>query len=131
MNEKGGDAFEHWGEAEKEAMIKSGIEGGAELDKLPIGSGLEIATRNTVYLVEHRSDGFYLSGNEAYCQQPTKVEGLGSNFTGRSGSMFKPEYIGRGMFMEFITPAGKQIVTSEIKEIREVSLSEKTEETNS
>lgn len=88
---------------------------------LPVGKSLKVETRNTLYLVENREDGTYISGNQKYCPTPVKCSIHGSTF---GGSMLQLGYVGRGMYLEFSLydgpHAGKTITTSQIQEVTEV-----------
>jgi hypothetical protein len=100
------------------AIVESELAGGVFLDKLVIGKKLQVQTRNTLYTIERREDGLYISGNAKYCPEPVKCSIPGSNF---GGSMLKMNFVGRGMFMEFHTGEHPTvIVTSEIKEVTEI-----------
>lgn len=110
------------------AIAESELQGGVFIDKLPLGRSLKVQTQNTLYTIERREDGLYMSGHYKYCPKPTKVNILGSNF---GGSMLKVGFIGRGMYMEFyildipnrqrgIVDGHGTIVTSQIKEVEEL-----------
>ena len=107
-----------WDDLVNQKVVESKIEGGAYLDKLEIGKKLKVSTENTIYTIEHREDGYYISGSQKYCPQPTKLKGIGSTW---GGSMIKENYIGRGMRLEFQIPnhEGGPITTSLIKEVEE------------
>lgn len=111
---------EVWDDNINQKFIESQIEGGAHLDKLEIGKKLKVSTQNTIYTIEHREDGYYISGHPKYCPEPTKLKSIGSTW---GGSMIKQNYIGRGMMLEFQTPnhRGPPIITSQIKEVEEES----------
>ncbi len=101
-----------------EAIAESELAGGAYIDKLAVGKKLQVQTRNTTYIIEKREDGLYISGNAKYCPEPVKCRIPGSNF---GGSMLKMNFVGRGMFLEFIVDGtNKTIVTSEISEVTEI-----------
>lgn len=87
---------------------------------LATGKTLHVQTRNTLYVIEKRGDDeFYISGSKKYCPEPVKCDILGCNF---GGSMLKMNFVGRGMFLEFIVDGtNKTIVTSEISEVTEIS----------
>jgi hypothetical protein len=111
------------------AIAESELQGGVFIDKLPLGRSLKVQTQNTLYTIERREDGLYMSGHYEYCPRPTKVNILGSNF---GGSMLKVGFIGRGMYMEFLIDMPEEerhrgivdghgrIVTSKITEVEEV-----------
>jgi hypothetical protein len=100
------------------AIAESELAGGAYVDKLAVGKTLKVQTKNTLYLIEKREDGLYISGNAKYCPDPVKCTIPGSNF---GGSMIKMNFIGRGMYMEFHTDGHpRAITTSEIQEVTEV-----------
>lgn len=96
-------------------IIKSEIDGGMKVENLPVGKTLEFRTENHTYTLEHRSDGYYLSGHPDICPEPMKVEIIGSNF---GGSALKKEFIGRGLFLEFkFTESGEKFISSEIQDM--------------
>jgi hypothetical protein len=80
------------------AICDSELSGGVWFNKLPVGSVVTVQTRNTLYTIERRKDGDYISGNERYCPVPVKTQIQGSTF---GGSMIKLGWIGIGMHMEF------------------------------
>jgi len=83
-----------------------------KLDNLEVGKNLEVKTRHTTYLIEHREDGFYISGNLKYCPEPTKFYLNGSTF---GGSLIKIGEIVVGGRMEFfLTDKASPIITSRI-----------------
>ncbi|MCS7025974.1 MAG: hypothetical protein NZV14_14315 [Bryobacteraceae bacterium] len=98
-------------------LVQSEIEGGVELEDLPVNSTLEIETQNRFYRLVHQGDGkFLISGHPKFCPRPTAVTITGSNW---GGSMLKRAYVGRGMHLEFVHPNyDRPIVTSRILEIR-------------
>ncbi len=112
----------HFGDEENRRIIESEMEGGVYLKDLPMGGSLEVETVNTIYSIEKREDGFYISGNIKFCPEPTRVNINGSTF---GGSMLKMGFIGRGMHLEFILPEGQTITTSKIIEIKEFPASKK------
>jgi len=100
------------------AIVESELEGGVFLDKVAVGKKLLVQTKNTLYTIERREDGLYISGNAKYCPDPTKCSIPGSNF---GGSMLKMNFVGRGMYMEYHTDEHpKVIVTSQIQEVTEI-----------
>jgi hypothetical protein len=103
-------------DAVNDAILKSELRGGTQLDKLRVGARVEVQTLNTCYVIENREDGLYISGNAKYCPEPTKVYIPGSTF---GGSMLKLNFVGPGMYMEYILPNGKTVTTSQIQEVRE------------
>lgn len=105
------------------AILDSEIAGGVWLDKLEVGKKLKMVTRNNTYIIEKRSDGYYISGHPEFCPIPTKVKISGSVFDPRK-SMLKSGFIGNGMFLEFIHPEFGIIKTSEIQEVTELSKEE-------
>ena len=100
------------------AIAESELAGGVFLDKLAVGKKLQVQTKHTLYTIERREDGLYISGNAKYCAEPTLCRIPGSNF---GGSMLKMNFVGRGMYMEFHTDAHPtRLVTSQIQEVTEV-----------
>jgi hypothetical protein len=92
------------------------IAGGAKLDRLPVGTLLEVETRHRYYTIEYRGDGkAIISGHPRFCPRPTVVHISGSTW---GGSMLWVRFIGRGMHLEFAHPVYGRITTSEITEIR-------------
>ncbi len=97
-------------------IIRSEIEGGVYLDRLPHGAELEIETQNRCYhIVNHGNGHALISGHPKFCPHPTMVRIGGSSW---GGSMLKMAYIGRGMHLEFVHPSYQTITTSRIVEIR-------------
>ena len=101
-----------------DAIVRSEIEGGVYLDSLPEGANLEVQTENRSYHIVNRGGGQALiSGHPQFCPKPVLVGIHGSTW---GGSMLKVGFLGRGMRMEFgHTPYGV-IVTSRIREIRQI-----------
>lgn len=84
-----------------------------------MGSKIEFETENTLYLLEHREDGFYISGNQRFCPTATKCNIHGSTW---GGSMLKMQFIGRGMNCEFtLDGSTRTLTTTRIAEIRQVA----------
>ena len=119
---------------EKELSQKKGVMGiplekeikaaeraeGWYFEQLEVGQWLEVQTQESVYIIERRKDGFYISGNQKYCPDPVKAKIKGSTF---GGSAIMPGFIGRGMYLEFSIPEShpSPIVTSRIKSIKVMS----------
>jgi len=100
------------------AVAESELAGGAYVNKLEVGKKLLVQTRNTLYTIERRNDGLYISGSQRFCPVPTKCTIPGSNF---GDSMLKMGFVGRGMFMEFyVDSSPRVVVTSEIQEVTEI-----------
>ena len=101
-----------------DAIVRSEIEGGVQLDSLPPGISLEVETENRFYLIVHQGHGkAMISGHPEYCPEPVLVGIHGSTW---GGSMLKVGYLGRGMRMEFGHKPFGVITTSRIREIRQV-----------
>jgi hypothetical protein len=110
-----------------DSIAESEIAGGVWFDKpewatsvegtsLPEGSTVHVRTRNTLYLIEKRPDGTYISGNARFCPTPTKCSVHGSTW---GGSMLKVGWIGVGMRLEFsVEGDGRTVTTSEIQDVR-------------
>lgn len=100
------------------AIQDSEIAGGAWIDRLEVGKTLKIQTRSREYTLEHRSDGFYISGHPRFCPTPSKCRVHGSTW---GGSMLKVGFVGIGMHLEvYIEDLKDVITTSEIQEVVEV-----------
>jgi hypothetical protein len=100
-------------------IIRSEIEGGANLNSLTSGTTLEVETRHRHYRIEYRGDGEALiSGHPHFCPKPILVRITGSTW---GGSMLWLRYIGRGMHLEFAHPIYGRVITSPISEIRVVN----------
>ncbi len=116
---KSEEKFELTLDAETRAAEKAE---GVKLEDIKIGEKLKITTQNTEYILEHREDGFYLSGNKDYCPTPAKAQINGSTWGGHA---IMSGFIGVGMQMEIgsiegTDIAGDVITTSIIKSIEKV-----------
>ena len=101
------------------AICQSEIEGGVDLDALPVGAVLEVETVSRTYRVENRGDGEVLiSGHPQICPEPMLVNFYGSTW---GTPLLKRHYVGRGMALEFQHPTRGLIRTSRIKDVREIS----------
>jgi hypothetical protein len=99
------------------AICESELNGGVNLNDLPIGAVLEIGTAHHQYLLENKGDGKVLiSGHPVFCPKPLLADLQGSTW---GTAMLKWRFIGRGMKMELIHPVLGTIVTSAVREIRE------------
>jgi hypothetical protein len=97
-------------------IVRSEIEGGVYLDRLPQGAELEVETQNRRYRIINRGQGQALiSGHPKFCPDPVLVRIGGSSW---GGSMLKMRFIGRGMHLEFEHPEYQTITTSRIVDIR-------------
>lgn len=101
-----------------DSIIRSEIEGGAYLNRLGVGDSLRVITVARPYLIEHRKDGFYISGHPEYCPEPTRAVIHGSTW---GGSMLKVNFIGINMYLELrLETLGKVLTTSLILHVEEV-----------
>ena len=99
-------------------IVRSEIEGGVYLNHVASDTRLEVETQNRRYTLWVRENGEVLIwGHPVYCPSPTQVRISGSNW---GGSMLKAGFIGRGMHMEFKHPQHQTVVTSRVREVREV-----------
>lgn len=98
-----------------QALTDMELNGGIWWRDLPIGSKVRLSTRNTEYLLEKKSDGDYICGNERYCPAPTNASIHGSTF---GGSMIRVGWLGIGMYLEFSTAKDGTITTSEIQNVQ-------------
>ena len=106
---------------EKEAELAEQAKG-VKLEDIAIGEKLKIVTKNTEYILEHREEGYYLSGHKKYCPTPKKVIINGSTW---GGSAIITGFLGIGMHMEINSIegtdiAGNAITTSEIENIERI-----------
>ena len=100
------------------AIAKSEEDGGVWLDKIDVGTTLYVQTKNTLYTIEKRKDGWYISSTSKLCPEPIKAYIAGSTF---GGSVIKSGFIGIGMYLEF-TLEGQRfpVTTSCIQSIGEL-----------
>jgi len=99
-------------------IVCSEVEGGVYLHRVASNTRLEVETQNRRYTLWVRENGEVLIwGHPVYCPAPTAVRISGSNW---GGSMLKAGFIGRGMHMEFRHPEHQTVVTSRVREIKEV-----------
>lgn len=103
----------------EDVAVESEIEGGAYLNRLPVGSALEVETENHIYTIEKRDDGYYIDGHPEFCPEPTKVVINGSTM---GGSAIRLKFVGRGMKLEFVHPKYGTITTSWIRDVKEVKI---------
>ena len=110
----------YFGDFELRNIVRSEIEGGVFLHDLPQDTILEIHTMHRCYTAVVLGEGEALiSGHPQYCPQPVLVAISGSTW---GGSMLKPDFVGRGMHLEFYHPEyDAPIVTSLIRDVRECS----------
>jgi hypothetical protein len=100
-------------------IVQSEIEGGVFLADLPAGATLEVETENHKYNLVNAGGGrAWISGHPDYCPDPIEVTVLGSNW---GGSIVKSCFIGRGMRLEFSHPRHDMVMTSRIRDIRQLS----------
>ncbi len=100
-------------------IVRSEIEGGVYLNRISANTTLEVETQNRRYTLWVRENGEVLIwGHPVYCPAPTQVRITGSTW---GGSLLKSKFIGRGMHLEFLHPEHKRIVTSCVRDIREVN----------
>lgn len=105
-----------WLEMPEESAKQAHAEALEKGNVLPTGKALLIQTKNTLYRLEKREDGFYISGNARFCPEPLKAYIHGSTW---GGSMLKMGWVGRGMRLEFSTDLHPSVLTTEIREITE------------
>ncbi len=99
----------------QDKMEEAEILGGVDIRNVEVGKSLLVTTLNSKYTIEHREDGFYISGGERF-KNPVLAVINGSTY---GGSVIKDQFIGRGMHLEFIVDK-KTIVTSPIQEVEEI-----------
>ena len=102
----------------KRGIIQSEVEGGVDLEELPVGARLEVQTENRSYqIVNHGHGRALISGHPTFCPEAVEVSIHGSTWGGR---MIKSRFIGRGMHLEFGHPEQRGVITtSRIVEVRE------------
>ncbi len=101
-------------------IVRSEIEGGVYLSRVASNTRLEVETQNRRYTLWVRENGEVLIwGHPVYCPAPTSVRISGSNW---GGSMLKQGFIGRGMHLEFKHPDHQTVVTSRVREVREIGV---------
>ncbi len=99
-------------------VAEAELAGGVNLEELRVGSRLEVTTINSIYVIEKRGPkDYFISGNLEFCPEPTKCFIHGSTW---GGNMIKVGFVGRGMFLEFGTRTYTKILTSLIREVREI-----------
>lgn len=102
------------------AIQISEIEGGAWIEKLPVGKGLKVQTLNTLYTIRKDENGYTIQGHPKYCPEPVLCNIHGSTF---GGSVIRIGFIGRGMHLEVGMPREGGVftmTTSPIKEVEEI-----------
>ena len=103
-------------DAVNDNIVRSEIEGGANLNSLTTGTVLEVRTLHRSYQIEYRGEGQALiSGHPRFCPRPTLVRIAGSTW---GGAMLWLRFIGRGMHLEFAHPVFGRIITSVISDVR-------------
>ncbi|HLK46949.1 MAG TPA: hypothetical protein VKT49_02380 [Bryobacteraceae bacterium] len=109
----------HWSDGVNRNIVQSEIEGGVYLRDLRPGAVLEIETMDWICTFVYCGDcEARVSGHPKFCPEPVQVYVAGSTW---GGSMLKQFFIGRGMHLEFLHPLHQRILTSPVREIREIS----------
>ena len=90
-------------------------DGGVELGLLPVGTVLEVRTRNTTYMVIPQASGeMMIWGHPDYCPEPMLTAGLGSvHVTG----VVREGYVAPGMRLSF-SKGERRVQTSRIVAIQ-------------
>jgi len=92
--------------------------GGEFIEKLKVGNILEVQTKNTLYKIEKREDGLYISGHQKFCPNPVQCNIHGSTW---GGSMLKMGFVGIDMHLEFsLVNDHGVITTSPIQKITKI-----------
>lgn len=100
-------------------IVQSEIDGGVYLTRLPANTTLEVETQNRRYTILVRDcSEVLICGHPVFCPDPVPVRITGSNW---GGSMLKVGFIGRGMQIEFRHPQHQTVITSVVREVREVA----------
>src|SRR5579872_2067819 len=110
-----------WLQMPEESASIAHAEAKAKGNVLPVGKGLKVQTKNTLYFIERRGENeFWISGNQRLCPVPVHANIHGSTW---GTSMLKMGYVGREMHLEFsLVGEYSTITTTPITEITEVSL---------
>lgn len=98
-------------------LLRLELNGGLDLQALPIGTVIEVQTKNTLYTLKKLDDkaAYEISGHHHFCPTPVKGWVAGSTW---GGSMLKIGFIGNGMHMEFGVPGHRVLTTSPVREVR-------------
>ena len=99
--------------------LKSEEDDGVWLHEIEEGTVVYLQTRNTLYTIEKRADGFYISGSAEFCPEPVKA-----NISARStwGGSMKAGFVGVDMYLEFTTEEHPSVITtSRILSVSELS----------
>ena len=110
---------ENWAPELNRAHAESELQGGCDLDKVPIGGLVLVTTRHDRFVIEKFSDGYTIHGHKLYCPEPTRCTIAGSIYHPK-GSMLRRRFIGRGMFMEFGLSDYPRMVSSEVMDVVEL-----------
>lgn len=103
-----------------QGILQSETDGGVLLTDVPPGGLLEVQTESRTYFVENQGgQKVLIAGHPRYCPEPVPVTLIGSTW---GGAMLKPDFIGRGMHLEYRDPAFGIIRTSRVREIRRPAL---------
>jgi hypothetical protein len=101
------------------AICQSEIDGGVDVDRMLPGALLDVETHYHTYRVIYEGDGqLTISGHPDICPDPVRVLLTGATW---GTPMIKLRFIGRGMKMEFVHPTLGVILTSRVRDIREIS----------
>lgn len=96
-------------------LLQSEQDGGVWVDKVPLNSGLQVQTVNTLYTLRRFNDGRWtIQGHPHYCPTESRANIHGSTW---GGSCLKLGFIGINMHME-IGLVGKIITTSPVVSIK-------------
>jgi hypothetical protein len=107
-----------------DAICESELQGGVHLNDLPVGAVIEVETANHQYRLENRGDGEVLvSGHPEFFPEPLLAHLQGSTW---GTPLLKWRFIGRGMRMELLHPQLGIIITSPVREIRELEMARVT-----
>ena len=100
------------------AICQSEIDGGVDVNRMLPGERLDVETHYHTYRVIYEGDGeMTISGHPEICPNPVRVLLTGATW---GTPMIKLRYIGRGMKMEFVHPTLGVILTSRVRDIREI-----------
>ncbi len=95
-------------------LLRLELNGGINVDSLPVGSIVEVQTSNTLYRINKLSATEQIIGHAKYCPTWRDCYIAGSTW---GGSMIVARFIGNGMHLEFHV-GGRRVTTSAIRSVK-------------